>query len=339
MRMDETVHVKCADGEKKSSQWWPTEGSIEGKKYVGRIFPSGKVVLGDTEPVLTLPEEKVKQWQKGIMPSGLNFAYEREGKDDDWMRGCRVRFSSGRTYQLFAEFKDKGFTHLYRMRDGRYLINRYSGCGKEYYRVDAVNETVDCSWEHRWIPIPEGVDELRSMGEDEGRPGMYCCKGIGQRGPVVCYGNEKFSDEFLESTYLGHFGDQGQLVCNENKIFVDAFEKANVVGANVDGEAENKKFFALYSKVYTQDAARLKRHVEVSPDWEIVDHGHHVCAYRILHAGNESCEIRMNLSGKPGSCITAKRRCRNPNAMYAAAAQAMIDELERIKSSGESSSN
>lgn len=292
----------------------------------GRLESSAECAAG-------LPGENFK-WTSAGFADGIPFAFGW-GVSKSSGGISRIEFKSGKAVGVMGEWR-KRRQNVYRMQDGAFLVAALEGSSwGRMYRVDATNEVVFCAYNGRWARVsdePFGIKSVSTGVAHDNLPERTVVELATTTGRVVSHGNESIGIPFLGSSYVGCLKPDGNVVSVCDPVFEEALRQTKEHGTSWDGKAEYGRFFSIFSRIFNGNREALRKYMENSPDWEIANEdADHLCAFRTFHAGDESCAVRLNLTGKkPGSRIAAKGRCRNPNAGYYAASRALIEELKHL---------
>lgn len=327
------LQVSTASGEKSVSESVPVGDVLKYRRFIGRIFPSTKVEIGGNEPQLKGVDVHYT-WVSTTISEKVPFACECGECEGFGRSQKRIRFKSGKTVGITPDHENRSM-QIYRMKDGCFLaIAREGSFWEDKFRVDVTNEAVCCSYDHRWARIPDDALSVVSMGPDEKEnegSSRIVIEIETKQGNRKAYGDEAFGNLFLGSEYVGRLSPDGAFTCQRDVVFEEALARTKVAGSVWDWKGAHDRFYALFSKIFSENLSALDEYVQNSPKWEIGRTEDHRCAIRILHAGGESCVVRLNLEGKkPGSCLAAKGRCHDPKAGYYAAALEIIEELSKI---------
>lgn len=333
-RSAEALCVKTSKGEVNSEKSVPVGRSLDGKRFVGRVFPSAKIELGGVEPVMTKRIIEYR-WNSTRLSDRVPFSCEWGVSDEHGTR-VRIGFRSGKKIGIFPGWED-GTKSIYRMPDGRFLLVMREGSsfGQEVYRIDPMNEILCCTWGGQWVEVPPDAQEINEIFTQEGNAGKPAQVVViikTEQGSRKVFGAEPRRRTFIGLEYVARITMDGQIVSSVDEEFSKVFSQTKIIGAAWNWKDEIDRFGELFSRIFNENRDALRTYMEGSKDWEVArEDVDHICAFRTFHAGDESCSVRLNLIGKkPGYRIMAKGRCRNSNAGYFAAARVLISELEHL---------
>ena len=333
--------VKTPGGRRSVESGVPAEGTLEGRRFLGYITRRGKFNPGGEEP--NLPARPGKQWEAFGSLDQVPVSVEREKLRS--RRGvsagrefleARVVLPSGRNFSFWSFWSDEPYwVSVYGLAAGGYLLVPREGKEpRQVYRVDPAAGTLDCLSYGHWVRVPDDAFALRGMGPCSDAGGGAKGSRITvstPHGKRDVQGTEPEGTPFLGARYLGRIGPDGSRAAADDPVFAEALARTKVMGASWNAKAELDQFNALFDRLFKERLAELTKHMENSPDWVVAEERNHRCAFRILHAGDETVAVRLNLNGKkPGSSIAAKGRCRNHEAGWYAAAKALVAELEGV---------
>lgn len=333
-RSAEALCVKTSKGEMDSEKSVPVGGSLNEKRFVGRIFPSAKIELGGAEPVLTKRTVEYR-WNSTRHSDRVPFSCEWGVSDEHGTR-VRIGFRSGKKIGIFPGWED-GTKSIYRMPDGRFLFVMREGSSfwQKVYRIDPTNEILCCAGDGRWVEVPSDAQEINEIFTQEGKdekPAQTVLIIETEQGSRRVYGAESQRGTFIGLEYIARITMDGQIVSSADEEFSKVFSQTKIIGAAWNWKDEVDRFGELFSRIFNGNCDALRTYMENSKDWEVTKEDvNHICAFRTFHAGDESCSVRLDVIGnKPRYRIMAKGRCRNPNAGYFAAARVLISELEHL---------
>ena len=323
---DASLTVKTDHGEESVSSGSSVGDSLKGKRFVGMVTTRGKFVPGDKEPEI---EEDTVTWTSSGISDIVPFSYEW-GESRAHKTHCRFAFKSGKTVNVQNDWRH-GDHSIYRLQDGRFLFAGQEGTMWEtIYRVDAVKEVVWVDYKGRWVGLPDETQGIVSMTTAGPRAVIEIETGEGK---AKVYGDEPVGPVFVGATYVGWMDPKGVLTEGRDPVYESALARTQQLGTVWSADAEMEKLGKLYEGIFnsfkTDREAFKKRAAEV-PGWFVSfagKAGHN--AYRVYHAGDESCVVSMELEGdKPQLVIQAAGRSRNLPAARYAAAVAACEELK-----------
>lgn len=154
----------------------PIGKTLDGRRFLGYIRPSGKFEVGLCDPFageagrcrMGLEPE----WKACGLSRTLPFDIE-DGKRLD-RHSRRIRFRSGKTFGVGYENFENEACAIYKISPDEYNVVR--GCDKDVrlqwsYRLNVSNETVDLEYHDHWLRLPEGTLSVQSMGCGESKDG------------------------------------------------------------------------------------------------------------------------------------------------------------------------
>lgn len=335
------IYVKTLMGEGRSERGEPAEGTLDGRRFLGYIGPWGNFERGGDEPAPV--RRTVKQWDSLGFAEGLPFTVEFErpklaNGGPAWREfiAYRIAFRSGRWVGLWSTWSDEPHeVSVYKTPAGNFLAVVKEGRQSQWvFRVDAAREAVSCVCENCWVTLPEGTRAIRMAGPTTGADGHSRAAKLNiatSHGLESVQGDEPAGSVFLGCTRLGRLEEGGRLVHGDDGVFAEALSRTKIAGTAWNAKAELDRFTAMFNGIFRERVDELARYTEASPDWIVAEERKHRCAFRVFHAGDESCAVRLNLNGKkPGFSILAKGRCHNHEAGWYAAALALVAELSRL---------
>ena len=331
-RSEDDLSVKTITGDVTVTVGKPVGDSLKSRRFIGKIGPSGKFERGWREP--TFPKKEEAKWVSAGFTEEIPFAYGWSDAKSNNGRS-RIEFKSGRTVGLGGDFH-KSRQNVYRLKNGMFLLVGQEGSfWKCMYRIDVTNEVVFCTYDGRWVRVPEeslGIRDMTTEAAHDGIPERTAVGVTTAKGRIVVYGDERIGRPLLGCSYVGCLNPDGSVVRVIDPAFKEALAQTRVLGADWNVRKAYERFMRLYKEVFTKRQAELGLYMENSADWVVEDEEDHKIAYRTFQSGDEACAVRLNLNGISPKCkMDVKKRFANPDAGCYAASLALIAEFEKIK--------
>lgn len=325
---DESLTVKTGSGEESVSSGQPVKDSLKDKRFIGMVTTRGEFVPGGMEP--EIEEDKVT-WTSSKIDDTVPFAYQW-GESRSSKSYCRFAFKSGKTVGVQHDWR-RGDHSIYRLKDGRFLFaSQERTTWETLYRIDVANEVVWLNYNGHWVKVPDDTLDIVSMTTVGARSVIEVET---EAGKTKVYGDERVGSVYLGATYIGRMDSKGALMEGKDTTYESALARTQVQGSAWSAEAEFDKLAKLYEGIFNSfkaDRETFKKRAAEVPGWFVSysgKAGHN--AYRVYHAGDESCVVSMGLEGDtPQLVIQAAGRSRNLQAARYAAAIAACEELKAL---------
>ena len=212
----DSIMFQTEDGERSEDGGTPVGDSLQGRSYLGQLYPRGSFEPGDGDPFADIIEPK---W-KPVNFYGGEVPFSLECRRWKGSRSYRLAFASGARIVLGCEIcmGEAGYS-LYSLEDGRYhLFNagEKDVSWRNEWRIDATGESVEVMFKDHfgkygdlWVKVPPGATsangDISIGGGENGKPISVSIDVNTEGGKVTGHDFMPVGDSLSKAKFIGTF--------------------------------------------------------------------------------------------------------------------------------------